>query len=388
MTRPAVFIASDKYRQHSYGDMHPLGIPRVSLTYDLIRASEAIDHTEFLESKIATMEQLTWFHTPEYVEAMQISQREGKVLPQFRKKHNLGNFENPYFPNFFETPATATGGSIQAAEAVLQGKLAFSPAGGMHHAMPNQAHGFCFFNDPALAIMRLRQAGKKVLYVDIDAHHGDGVEYAFAEDEGVATFSIHMNTEYAYPFKGGGISDTGRLRNAYNLPLPKMCNDSEYEYVFDSVWLEVLKTTQPDAIVLQAGTDILSPDPLGKFNISTQTFLDVVRKIKTAAPGGRLAVLGGGGYHPLSLARCWLGVWAVLSERALSNELTPAAKEILKSVDWDMDEDEEYFEQFFLTRTDAIVSGQIRDDVKKIVDYFLESRLHKIAELGDSICQN
>lgn len=375
MIKPAVFIASEKYRHHSYGDMHPLGIPRVSLTYDLIRAYDAIDSQEFLESKQATVEQLLWFHTPEYINAMQVSEQEGKVLAQFRKRHNLGNFENPYFPKFFETPATATGGSIQGAEQVLNGNIAFSPAGGMHHSMPDQAHGFCFFNDPALAIMRLRQAGKKVLYVDIDAHHGDGVEYAFRQDENVSTFSIHMDTSYAYPFKGGTIKDTGELYNAFNLPLPKACNDSEYTFVFDTLWPQILKVTKPDVVVLQAGTDILNPDPLGKFNISTQAFLGVVKHIKLTAPNNALLVLGGGGYHPLSLARCWLGVWAILSGRNLNEELPPAARELLQNVDWDMDEDEDYFEQFFQTRTDASLDGPIRNEIKQRVNDFLTTRL-------------
>jgi len=376
MTRPAVFIASEKYRVHSYGEMHPLSIPRVSLTFDLIQAFNAIEEKEFLESPQASDEQLSWFHTQEYIQAMKVSEAEGKVLGEYRKRHNLGNFENPYFPNFFQTPATATGGSVQAAEQVLDGKVAFSPAGGMHHAMPNKAHGFCFFNDPALAIMRLRQADKKVLYVDIDAHHGDGVEYAFRHDDKVATFSIHMDTSYAYPFKGGEISDTGELNNAYNLPLPKACNDTEYAFAFDSVWAEVLRQTCPEVIVLQAGTDILMPDPLGKFKISTQEFLRVVSEIKKKSPEGALVVLGGGGYHPLSLARCWLGVWAILSDRELSAELNDKAREILRKVDWDMDEDEDYFQQFFKTRIDSPTDGPIRDEVKQVVDTFLSKRMN------------
>lgn len=375
MNKPAVFIASEKYRRHSYGGMHPLGIPRVSLTYDLIRAFNAMDSEEFIESVQATDEQLAWFHTEAYIQAMRDSEQMGKVLTESRKVHNIGNYENPYFPGFFTTPATATGGSIQGAEQVLQGKIAFSPAGGMHHAMPDQAHGFCFFNDPALAIMRLRQAGKRVLYVDIDAHHGDGVEYAFRDDEQVATFSIHMNTAYAYPFKGGNIEDRGELHNAFNISLPKACNDTEYEFVFNTSWLEVLNKFKPEVIVLQAGTDILMPDPLGKFNIATQTFLGIVRTIKECAPDGNLLVLGGGGYHPLALARCWLGVWGILSGRELPTQLTPEAREILQNVDWDMDEDEDYFAEFFRSRLDRPNSGVIRDEIRHIVDRFLQKRI-------------
>lgn len=373
MLPKAAFIASDQYRTHSYGDMHPLGIPRVSLTVDLIKASQAISPKEFIESPQASEEQLGWFHTEKYIKAMQVSEAQGKVMPEFRKEHNLGNFENPYFPNFYTTPATATGGSIHAAEMALKGINAFSPAGGMHHATPNQAHGFCFFNDPVLAIMRLLQAGKRVLYVDIDAHHGDGVERAFISDESVATLSIHMDTAYAYPFKGGDISQSGDHANVFNMPLPKACNDAEYGYVFDTLWPAVFERVSPDVIVLQAGTDILLPDPLGKFHISTQQFLQVVAQIKQSVNPGGLVVLGGGGYHPLSLARCWLGVWGILSEREIPERLSEPAKKLLRAVDWDMDEDEDYFSRLFESRFDPPQNAPIRAEIKDRVNQLLSS---------------
>ena len=163
---PAHFIFSDRYRNHSYGSQHPLSIPRVSLTYDLIQGFDGFQSGELCDSKMASVEELLWFHTPEYIAAVKDVEVTNKVQADYRKQHNIGNYENPYFPGFFSTPATATGGSIQAAESLLNGYVAFSPAGGMHHAMPNSANGFCFFNDPALAIKRLCVEGLKVLYVD------------------------------------------------------------------------------------------------------------------------------------------------------------------------------------------------------------------------------
>ncbi len=218
---PAVFIFSERYRNHSYGSQHPLSIPRVSLTHDLIQAYDGFAVGEVHDSKKASDAELQWFHTAEYIAAMKDVEANSKVPAEYRKIHNIGNFENPYFPGFFSTPATATGGSIQAAECMLDGYVAFSPAGGMHHAMPDKANGFCFFNDPVLAILRLVKEGLKVLYVDIDAHHGDGVEYAFKDNSMVTTFSLHMAADYAYPFKGGAVEQIGELGNAINLPLPK-----------------------------------------------------------------------------------------------------------------------------------------------------------------------
>ncbi len=374
---PAVFIFSERYRNHSYGSQHPLSIPRVSLTHDLIQAYDGFVPGEVRDSKKASDEELQWFHTAEYIAAMKNVEANSKVPAEYRKKHNIGNFENPYFPGFFSTPATATGGSIQAAECMLDGYVAFSPAGGMHHAMPDSANGFCFFNDPVLAILRLVKEGLKVLYVDIDAHHGDGVEYAFKDNSMVTTFSLHMAADYAYPFKGGAVEQIGGLGNAINLPLPKNTTDSEYDWAFDQVWQKIIACHEFDAVVLQAGTDILRPDPLGKFFISTQQFLKTVSTIKNSVPTKnkipQLVVLGGGGYHPLSLSRCWLGVWGVLTNQHFSTDMPQGASKLLQSVDWDMDEDEDWYDNFFRSRLDTDYQSDIRDKVLETVSQLLNS---------------
>ncbi|MDH5301628.1 MAG: acetoin utilization protein AcuC [Gammaproteobacteria bacterium] len=367
--RVARFIGSDRYRGHRYSANHPLAIPRVSLTTDLIHAYDAMSADEYLPSPQASVEQLQQFHTADYVAALQRCESEGQVPAEFRQRYRLGTLENPFFSNMFSTPATATGGSIAAAEQVIAGRMAFSPAGGMHHARADQARGFCFFNDPVLAILRLRRQGWRVIYLDIDAHHGDGVELAFADDPQVLTVSLHMDTDYAYPFAGGRIEDSGPLGNALNLPLPRDVHDAEYDAVFSALWPKVLQHFAADAVVLQAGTDILRPDPLGKFRISTQQFLRVVEQIITHSPRGennvpRLAVLGGGGYHPLALARCWTGVWGLLSGRDLPLALPVQAQQLLRAVDWDQDEDEDYFPQLFQSRIDPPQTGPIRDEVR------------------------
>ncbi|HQU16932.1 MAG: acetoin utilization protein AcuC [Chromatiales bacterium 21-64-14] len=374
-TRRAVFIGARRYRGASYGDHHPLAIPRVSLTLDLIRSYDALRAAEYLESRCATEAELLGFHTPDYIAAMRRCEALGKVPNAYRQRHNIGNYENPYFPGFFHTPATAAGGSVQGAEQLIAGRIAFNPAGGMHHARADQARGFCFFNDPVLAIQRLRREGMRVLYVDIDAHHGDGVEAAFHGDAGVATLSLHMDTAYAYPFTGGGIRDWGGGR-AVNLPLPRSTNDSEYRRAFETLWRAALESFRPDAVTLQAGTDILFPDPLGKFRISTALFLELVETLVLDAPAHpdgtpRLLALGGGGYHPLALARCWTGVWAVLSGRRLPEALPAAGAALLREVDWDLDEDAEYYDTLFTHRVDAPRNGPVRREVVAALDTLL-----------------
>lgn len=386
----AVLIAAARYRRHSYGNNHPLDIPRVSLMLDLINSYDALDEAEYLESRRASVAELERFHTREYVAAMQRCEALGKVTDTYRQQHNIGNFENPYFRDFFSTPATATGGSLQGAEQVLAGRMAFSPAGGMHHAMPDRAQGFCFFNDAALAVMRLRQEGLRVLYVDIDAHHGDGVEYALRDDPEAFSLSLHMDTAWAYPFSGGAIEDEGGCGNAINLPLPQGTHDEEYRYAFERLWPAVMEAVRPDAIVLQAGTDAIMPDPLGKFRLSTQAFLAVVARIQEDAPchadgTPRLLVVGGGGYHPLVLARCWTGLWGLLSGRHLPEELPPRAQALLAAVHWgaeDLEDDDEEeqiersgtpYRELLTRRLDRPQSGPIRPGIVAGVDRLLGS---------------
>ncbi len=371
-TRKATYIGGSKYRRNAYGTNHPLSIPRVSLATDLIVAYGAMTDGEYKLARKAADYELEWFHTPEYVSAFKRAEALGRVSNPVRQRHHLGTLENPYFERFFTIPATATGASIQAADEVINGRIGFNPAGGMHHARPDAAHGFCYFNDTVLGIMRLRQHGWRVLYIDIDAHHGDGVEEAFLDDSEVFTLSLHMDN-YAYPFKAGQVSDTARAgHTSLNVPLPKATNDAEYRLLFDAVWQPVLDKFKPDAIVLQAGTDMIFADPLGKLGMTTQGFLATAQTIIDTSPQHpdgtpRLLVTGGGGYHPLVLARAWTGLWALLSGRELPVELPAAGVAALRAVPWDMDEDEPHFAQLFTSRLDAATDISIRSEIHDLI---------------------
>ncbi|MES2365183.1 MAG: acetoin utilization protein AcuC [Pseudomonadota bacterium] len=375
-TRKATFIGAAKYRRKTYGSNHPLAIPRVSLTYDLINSYDALTDAEFVQARKAADFELEWFHTPEYVSAFKRAEALGRVSNPVRKQHNLGTLENPYFEQFFTIPATATGASVQAAEEVIRGRIGFNPAGGMHHSRPDRALGFCYFNDPVLGIMRLRREGWRVLYVDIDAHHGDGVEAAFFDDPEVFTLSLHMDTGYAYPFSGGQLADAGSAESGHtslNVPLPHSTHDAEYHLLFDAVWQPVLDQFKPDAVVLQAGTDMIFADPLGKLRLSTQCFLHTAQTILETAPchadgTPRLLVTGGGGYHPLVLARAWTGLWALLSGRELAEAIPASGVQMLREVAWDMDEDEEYFERLFLSRLDQLESSPVRPEIYSLIE--------------------
>ncbi len=347
--RKAAFIVARQLRRPSYGANHPLAIPRVALTLDLVRALGAIEPGELVTARQAADFELEWFHAREYVAAMRTAETLGRVKTAWRERFGLGTLENPYFAGLFAIPATATGASIQAAEQVIAGRVAFNPAGGMHHARRGRAAGFCYLNDPALAIIRLRRAGLRVLYVDLDAHHCDAVEAAFASDPEVLTLSLHMDTAYAYPHGGGGLDDCGANaagHSTINVPLPPGVSDAEYRLVFEAAWTRALGRFRPEAVVLQAGADALSADPVGKLGLSTQGFLAIARRIVDTSPRHddgtpRLMATGGGGYHPIATARAWTGLWGVLSGRELADEIPPRGVALLRAIRWDGEDDDD-----------------------------------------------
>jgi acetoin utilization protein AcuC len=369
--RKAAFLVSPHVRQPSYGPNHPLGIPRVALTFDLARACGALGPDEVVTARAAADPELEWFHTAEYVGAVRGAEALGRVETAWRERFGLGTLENPYFAGLFAIPAAATGASIQAAEAALAGRVAFNPAGGMHHARPGRAHGFCYFNDPALAIIRLRRGGWRVLYVDLDAHHADAVADAFAPDPDVLTLSLHMDTAYAYPNAGGRLEDCGLASAGHttiNVPLPRGVNDAEYRLVFDAAWAPALERFRPDAVVLQAGADALAVDPLGKLALSTQGFLAIARTIVESGPRHpdgtpRLMATGGGGYHPVAVARAWTGLWALLSGRELDAALPPGGVELLQGVPAADDGEPEWLRAGL---TDATDDSRVREEVRAL----------------------
>ncbi len=334
----AVFIASEDFRGHSFGRGHPLSVPRVPLAWDLIRAYGALADDEFLPAREAAQAELEGFHRPDYLDALRRAQAMGRVDDAIRRDYHLGTLENPWFPGCFHLPALAAGGGILAAESALSGTAAFNPAGGMHHGRPERAQGFCYINDVVITIQRLLREDARVLYVDIDAHLPDGVIAALQDEPRVALLSLHMDTSYAYPFQGGEPEAVGSHGQVINAPLPRGVDDDGYLALFVPLWERVMARFQPDVVVLQAGTDIIRGDPLGRLALSTRGFLAAVAEVVRGAP--RLVVTGGGGYHPILLARAWTGVWGLLSGRDLPEPLPEAGRRLLQAVGWDDDEDE------------------------------------------------
>jgi acetoin utilization protein AcuC len=203
------------------------------------------------------------------------------------------------------------------------------PGGGTHHAMADRANGFCYLNDPVLCLMRLRALGlRRIAYVDIDAHHCDGVEAAFAGAGDVLMISVHE--EARWPFTGQLEDDGGG--NAFNLPVPRGFGDAGMARARDRLVLPALEAFEPEAVVLQAGADGVAEDPLSRLALSNGTHAEMALALARLSP--RLIVLGGGGYNPWSVARCWVRIWGALNGHAVPDRLPPEAEAVLAALTW------------------------------------------------------
>ncbi|WP_372573920.1 acetoin utilization protein AcuC [Ruegeria jejuensis] len=357
-----ILIGSEIYRGSSYGLKHPLAIPRVSSVLDLCRALGWLPEAQYRVSPRAKPAALTGFHTERYINALQEAENAQYVSEDTRARHGLGTLSNPVFPEMYRRPATAAGGSILGAELVARGGVVFNPGGGTHHGFPDRANGFCYLNDPVLAIKRLLALGVgRVAYVDIDAHHCDGVEAAFAGEDRVRLISIHEQTRW--PFTGA-LYDTGG-GNAFNLPVPRGFNDSEFNALREAVILPLLSDFNPDIIVLQCGADAVEEDPLSRLALSNNAHWHLLRDLMGLTD--KLLVLGGGGYNPWSVARLWTGVWAVLNGHEIPETSPQDAQELLGNLHWTRKAGQPPARHWITTLRDPARPGPVRDEIWQVI---------------------
>ncbi|WP_170790842.1 acetoin utilization protein AcuC [Ruegeria lacuscaerulensis] len=354
-----VFIGSEIYRHSTYGTQHPLAIPRVSTVIDLCRAQGWLNQQNFRVSPCAKPSALHAFHTPDYITALQQAEAEQAVSNDTRSRYGLGTLSNPVFAEMYRRPATAAGGSMLGAELLREGGIVFSPAGGTHHGLADRANGFCYLNDPVLAILTLLKSGlDRVVYVDIDAHHCDGVESAFAGSAKIRMISVHETRRW--PFTGALTDTAGGA--AFNLPVERGLNDDEFYTILDQLILPATMSFRPQAIVLQCGADAVAEDPLSRLTLSNNAHCRTVAALRDLAP--RLLVLGGGGYNPWSVARLWTGVWAVLNGTEIPDRLNNTSQSTLRGLRWNRAAGKRPPLHWFETLRDRPNSGEVRDTLR------------------------
>ncbi len=326
---------------------------------DLCRAMGWLPPAQFRTSPRAKASALTMFHTPEYVAALQRVEDTQVATDDDRARHGLGTLSNPVFPEMFRRPATGAGGVMLAAELLRAPGIIHVPGGGTHHGMADRANGFCYLNDPVLALLSLRAQGfRRLAYIDIDAHHADGVELALGHDPDILMISVHE--EGRWPFTGL-LADQG-AGTVFNLPVPRAFNDTEMAAVRDGLILPQVQAFRPDVIVLQCGADALEEDPLARLSLSNNAHWAVAAALQAMTQ--RFLVLGGGGYNPWSVGRCWAGVWATLNGHAIPDRLPDGAEDVLRALTWNGGKRPLPGAHMFTTLRDVPRPGPVRAELR------------------------
>src|SRR5262245_39979832 len=310
---------------YDFGPAHPLTPRRFGPGISLLEALGAVPN---LAPEPATDDELEWVHERAYVEAVKAFSDDPLAWP----RAGIGPGDTPAFGGMHDASAAVAGGSLRAMEAILRGEVehAFHPGGGLHHAMPARASGFCVYNDPALAIARARRDGLRVLYIDLDVHHGDGVQAIHWSDPEVMTISIHETGMALFP--GTGFPDElggGAARGTkVNLPLDPGTGERGWLPALELVLPPLAGAFRPDIVVSQHGADCHALDPLAHLNVTTTAMGKAARLVDTIAhqhAGGRWLATGGGGYDVYRVVpRAWAHVW-LAANHAPVPEATPAA---------------------------------------------------------------
>ncbi|MBE0447225.1 MAG: acetoin utilization protein AcuC [Actinobacteria bacterium] len=341
MSERVAFIYSEEFQEYNFSPTHPLQPVRLRLTYELLKTYGIFDRSQVtvLPGRLATDEELRAVHTSDYIEAVRKINRAGEEAV-YSAIYGIGPGDNPAFPGMHEASSLIAGSSILAADLVMVGeaKHAVNIAGGLHHARSNRASGFCIYNDPACAIAHASQTyGARIAYIDIDAHHGDGVQWSFYDRSDVLTISLHESGRFLFPGTGF-IDEVGNGAGegySVNVPLEPGIYDELYMRAFDEIVPPIVKTFKPDLIVSQNGCDTHYTDPLAGLSLTTNAYEQLYSRIHELAHevcGGRLVALGGGGYQVYEVVpRAWALLTASIACIDLDNSIPDSWREFCAS---------------------------------------------------------
>ncbi len=363
-------VHSDDWRKFDYGPQHPLRMERLGLTWRLMEAYglTTLKGAALHRPEPASEEMIARYHHPDYI-AMLKACNAGKVPPA-AALFGLGPGDNPVFRGVWDCARLVGGGSLLAADLIARGEVdrVFHFAGGLHHAVDQRASGFCYVNDAVLAIIRLRERGLRVAYVDIDAHHGDGVQQAFYRDPNVLTISTHERGERLFPGTGfvDEIGEAGGVGFSVNLPLEAYTDSSVYLPAFEEVVPPLLDAFKPDVVVAQLGVDAHRTDPLTHLQLDIQGFVRAVRRIVELSP--QLLALGGGGYDLQNVARGWTAAWAAMNDVELPNALPESYAEVARDAE-------------FTATTLYDDAAAIPDEIQTAVRRYVGQQLTKVREI-------
>ena len=330
-TREAVFVYSSELEEYRYPPEHPFNTIRAQKTREIVKSMGLLSGGGRSEVAPVPAERvvLKKFHSARYLHALQTASK-GKWDSEALNM-GIGTQDCPVFKGLYDYAVLAAGATLTAANLILSNSAdaAFNPSGGFHHAGPERASGFCYINDVALACMILAEAGKRVLYLDVDVHHGDGVAYAFYGRSDVMTISFHENPRALFP--GTGFEDEiGSGEGAgycVNVPLPIGTYDEAYMKAFETIALPLITAFGPDVFVFELGADALAGDPLAHLYLTNNVYADIINHLLSFSKP--ILATGGGGYNVDNTVRAWALAWSILcgGEAERDRELTISSQQ-------------------------------------------------------------
>lgn len=324
MSNDAVFVYSDQFLTYRFSNEHPFNQTRVKLTYDLLKSVKALDESQISLPRMATDEELELFHDPSYIQAVKLA-GEGKLSEEIGLNYGLGTEDTPIFADMHTASALLVGSTLTAVDQVMTGKSnhALSLGGGLHHGFRGKASGFCVYNDIAVAIKYMQKKyNVRVLYVDTDAHHGDGVQWAFYDDPNVCTLSIHETGRYLFPGTGN-ITERGQGNGygySFNIPVDAFTEDESWIHAYTTSLKEITEFFKPDVIFTQNGVDSHYYDPLTHLSATMKIYREIPRlahKLAHQYCNGKWIAVGGGGYDIWRVVpRAWAMIWLEMTGKS------------------------------------------------------------------------
>lgn len=317
MMRDSVFIFSEDQLKYKFNKEHPFNQKRLDLTLDLLKKIDAISAKDIIPPRQATDEELQLVHDPNYVEAVKKAGR-GELSEDIAESYGIGTEDTPIFPGMHEASAYLVGGTLTAVDYVMTGKAqhALNLGGGLHHGFKGKASGFCIYNDSSVAIKYIQEKYKaRVLYIDTDAHHGDGVQWAFYDDPDVCTFSIHETGRYLFPGTGN-VNERGQGKGygySFNIPVDAFTEDDSWLDAYRTSVKEITEFFKPDVILTQNGADAHYLDPLTHLSCTMRIYREIPKLAHELAHqycDGKWIAVGGGGYDIWRVVpRAWSLIW-------------------------------------------------------------------------------
>ncbi len=392
----SAFIYSEELASFEYSPTHPFKPVRAKLTLDLCRRYGLIERPwiRLVKPQPLDFETMAEFHDPAYLKMLKdldsatlaselwpdlLSTKGGDYLTVDPKilRYGLGTEDNPIFSGMFDYSALTAGATMMGAKMVADGEvhLAFNPVGGFHHAGRDHAEGFCYVNDIAVVLTQLLKEGRRVAFVDIDAHHSNGVQDAFYRDDRVLVISFHENGKDLYPWSGFE-SEMGEGQGrgyTVNVPLPQNTDDEAFVHAFSEIVPPLLNAYAPDLVIAELGADTHISDPLTHLSMTNFGYCQAVKKLKESAP--RLLAVGGGGYDVYKTARSWTLAWAILNEIDPRDEYVGIIGGMMFGPEIEVGSLED--KTVYIT---GVVKERINREVDRVIEYIKENvfPIHKI----------